>query len=1044
MLSNAHINNAMNQVGPFGSRDVRLPDAATLYQAIFEQCAFGVAQIETATGRFVRVNARYGDMVGYTREELEQMDFQTLTHPDDLAAGLENMRRLVAGEIREFSMEKRYRNRTGQQVWVKLTVTPLWRPGEPAQYHLAVVEDITERRQIEGLLRENEMRLRSVIEHAPFGAHSYELKPGDRLVLTHANPSAERILGIDHAALVGHTIEEAFPGLVETEIPAVYRRLAASEGCQELDQIVYHQGEIKGVYAIQAFHTGARQMTVFFRDITEQQKAKEALRRNEERYRTLFETMAQGVVYQDAAGRVIAANPAAERILGLTLDQMRGRTSEDARWQSIHEDGSAFLGDMHPAMVACRTGQPVQDVVMGVFNPIAKEYRWINVNAVPVFDSGNSTVLQVYATFDDITARKRAEQTLRASEDKFYKAFQTSPDAININRLADGVYLEINRGFTAITGYTADDVRGKTSLELGIWVNPEDRNRLMDGLHARGEVTDFEASFRMKGGRIGLGSMSARLIEVNGESCIISITRDITARKQAEAERERLISAIEQAAEIIIITDSEGTIQYVNPTFERVTGYTRAEAVGQNPRILKSGKHDAAFYQQFWATLKRGETWWGRLINRRKDGSLYTEEATISPVRDASGKTVNYVAAKRDISEQILLQDQLAQAQKMESVGRLAGGVAHDFNNMLQVILGNTALALQDLPAGSSLRECLEEVQRSAQRSAELTRQLLAFARKQTISPRILDLNDTVAGMLKMLRRLIGEDIDLAWMPGAGLWPVKLDPSQIDQILANLCVNARDAISGAGRVTLETFNVTLDDTYVQTHPECVPGDYVMLAVSDTGRGMDTEVLEHLFEPFFTTKERGKGTGLGLATVFGIVKQNSGFINVYSELNHGTTFKIYLHRAPSEAVSPPAEEARNLPRGCETVLLVEDEEQVLQLARRILEQHGYTVLTALAPEAALTAASRYRGIIHLLVTDVVMPRMNGKELLAQLRGLHPDIKCLYMSGYTANVIAHHGILDEGIDFLQKPFTMQTLTWKIRELCENARAAGQGPA
>jgi signal transduction histidine kinase/ActR/RegA family two-component response regulator len=380
------------------------------------------------------------------------------------------------------------------------------------------------------------------------------------------------------------------------------------------------------------------------------------------------------------------------------------------------------------------------------------------------------------------------------------------------------------------------------------------------------------------------------------------------------------------------------------------------------------------------------------------------------------------------------LHAQLAQAQKMESVGRLAGGVAHDFNNMLQSILGNVALALEDLPPGGSVRENLEEIQKSGQRSAELTRQLLAFARKQTIQPKILDLNDTVSGMLKMLRRLIGEDIHLAWLPGAGLWPVKMDPSQIDQVLANLCVNARDAIAGVGKVTIETGNVTLADNDAQNHPDWIPGDYVLLTVNDNGRGMDAETRTHLFEPFFTTKELGKGTGLGLATVFGTIIQNQGLIHVDSEEGRGTTFKIYLPRAKAEGAAVAQGPDRRSMRGTETVLLVEDEEQILNLGRRILQQYGYTVLALATPQAALALAAQHSGPLHLLVTDVVMPGMNGKELRDRLRTSHPELKCLFMSGYTADVIADNGVLDDGVHFIQKPFTIGSLVETVRSACE----------
>jgi CheY-like chemotaxis protein len=359
--------------------------------------------------------------------------------------------------------------------------------------------------------------------------------------------------------------------------------------------------------------------------------------------------------------------------------------------------------------------------------------------------------------------------------------------------------------------------------------------------------------------------------------------------------------------------------------------------------------------------------------------------------------------------------------------------VAHDFNNMLQAILGNTSLALEELPPASPARECLEEVQKCTQRSADLTRQLLAFARKQTVAPRILDLNETIQGMLKMLRRLIGEDIDLAWMPGKELWMVNVDPSQVDQILANLCVNARDAIAGVGKITIETDNVSLDEAYCADHAGFVPGEYVLLAVSDDGCGMDAETLSHLFEPFFTTKALGQGTGLGLATVYGAVKQNHGFINVYSEPGQGTTFKIYLPRHAAKAV-PLAEAgpAQAEGRGSETILLVEDEPAILRIATKTLEWLGYRVLAARTPGEAIRLAKEHRGRIDLLMTDVVMPEMNGRDLARNLQSLYPDIRRLFMSGYTANVIAHQGVLDPGVHFLQKPFSLQHLGAKIREV------------
>jgi signal transduction histidine kinase len=390
-------------------------------------------------------------------------------------------------------------------------------------------------------------------------------------------------------------------------------------------------------------------------------------------------------------------------------------------------------------------------------------------------------------------------------------------------------------------------------------------------------------------------------------------------------------------------------------------------------------------------------------------------------------------------TEKAYLQSQLMQAQKMESVGRLAGGVAHDFNNMLGVILGHVEMAQELVEPAGQLFEDLDEIKKAARRSADLTRQLLAFARKQTISPRVLDLNETVEGLLKMLRRLIGENVDLVWLPGQDLGPVKIDPTQVDQILANLTVNARDAIDGIGRITIETGNAVLDEENCAEHMGSVPGSYVMLSIGDDGCGMDRTVQEHIFEPFFTTKEVGRGTGLGLATTYGIVKQNGGFIKVRSAPGQGSIFRIYLPRhVGRRSAIDSGGGAERAQKGQETILLVEDEPANLNLGKRMLEKLGYRVLAAGTPGEALRLAEHNSGEIDLLLTDVVMPEMNGRDLSNRLLSLYPGLKRLFMSGYTANVIADHGEIDEGVYFIQKPFSRLELSRKVRE------ALGKEPA
>jgi signal transduction histidine kinase/CheY-like chemotaxis protein len=392
--------------------------------------------------------------------------------------------------------------------------------------------------------------------------------------------------------------------------------------------------------------------------------------------------------------------------------------------------------------------------------------------------------------------------------------------------------------------------------------------------------------------------------------------------------------------------------------------------------------------------------------------------------------------------EQNRIADQLKQAQKMESVGRLAGGVAHDFNNMLGAILGYAELGMSGISPADPIHGTLKDIHKAAQRSADLTRQLLAFARKQTVTPRVLDLNKTVEGMLSMLRQLIGEDIDLTWLPGEDLGPVRMDPSQIEQLLANLCVNARDAIRDTGKISVETDAVIFDEQFCSAHVGSVPGEYMLLAVSDNGCGMDARTIKNVFEPFFTTKEIGKGTGLGLATVYGMVKQNNGFITVNSEMGRGTTFKIYFPRDAAEADrTEKMISAQPAARGQETILLVEDEVMILDITLKMLERQGYTVLAAATPGEAIRLAREYAGEIHLLMTDVVMPEMNGRDLAKNLLSFYPDLKRLFMSGYTAEVIAHRGVLEDGVQFIQKPFSMHSLAVKVRKVLDETNPVDQ---
>ncbi|MBI5444542.1 MAG: response regulator [Deltaproteobacteria bacterium] len=506
-------------------------------------------------------------------------------------------------------------------------------------------------------------------------------------------------------------------------------------------------------------------------------------------------------------------------------------------------------------------------------------------------------------------------------------------------------------------------------------------------------------------------------------------------RKLAQEKSQRWERVFEEAQFGLAHADARtNTFLEVNATFARERGYAPGELVGRPILEIYPPEERDAMARRLAAFNEAGHAVF-ESVHLCKDGRRLPVLMEVTTIADEAGRPVSRVTYALDITERKQLEAQLRQTQRLEAVGRLAGGVAHDFNNLLTVINGLAELAASELRPGDPLLPELQGIQDAGNRAASLTRQLLAFARQQVVSPRPLDLNEAVGGLEKMLQRLIGEDIELRWKPGAEADRVFLDPSQVDQVLANLVVNARDAIPGTGAVTVETSAVVLDEAYCATHPGATPGEYAVLSVSDTGVGMDAQTLERIFEPFFTTKEPGKGTGLGLATVYGIVKQAGGSIYAYSEPGQGTTFRICLPRwtgGPSRAESRP--EMSTPRRGSETVLLVEDEEAILELGRAILERQGYRVLTAHTPQEALLAAEAEPGEIHLLATDVVMPGMNGRELEERLRASRPGVKCLYLSGYPADVVTQRGVLPEGVSFLPKPYTIRSLAEKVREVLD----------
>ncbi|MGB8731372.1 MAG: response regulator [Candidatus Sulfotelmatobacter sp.] len=511
-------------------------------------------------------------------------------------------------------------------------------------------------------------------------------------------------------------------------------------------------------------------------------------------------------------------------------------------------------------------------------------------------------------------------------------------------------------------------------------------------------------------------------------------------RRLAEDSLRKLSCAVEQSADTIVITNSDGTIEYVNPAFEALTGYSSEEAVGQTLRILTSGQQAPALYRELWETISIENARHNTLVNRKKNGELYYVDESISAIRDDKGRITHFVSNGRDLTKRLHLEAQLLQAQKMDAVGRLAGGVAHDFNNLLTIITSYSELAMDSVLPESSTMGRLQEILSAARRAAELTRQLLAFSRNQPQALRVAELNPVVSGIVKTLHRLIGEDIELTFVPGAGMGRIRLDPVQIEQILMNLAVNARDAMPQGGQCTIESSNVILDEEYVCQKKAAIPkGRYAALTMSDTGAGISADHLPHIFDPFYTTKPSGKGTGLGLATVYGIVKQNHGFVWAYSELGMGTVFKVYFPCVQDcDAVTDERNtETEAVARGTETLLLVEDEDALRQAEAEFLSLQGYTVLQAKDGQDAMAVANNYRSRIHLAVTDVVMPRVSGGQLAKELAAVREETQVLFVSGYSGQTVIDHKVGDGESNFLEKPFTLRQLAEKVRAVLNLSR-------
>jgi two-component system, cell cycle sensor histidine kinase and response regulator CckA len=963
-----------------------------------------------------------------------------IIHPDDRTIYKIHEQNSLT-ETDEGYLEFRVIRPDGELRWIEHVCQAVFDDAERFLGRRGSNRDCTEKKQAENILRKSEERYRILVETANEGIWTMDADHRSTFV----NHAMADMLGYAPGEIIGKRVEEFFffedisfhqermkkRHAGENE---VYERRFKHRDGSELWTLV----SAKSLMDNQGHFTGSFAM---FSNITERKQAEETLseksrqlqetvsdlKRAQNMLQLVIESIPVRVFWKDRDFRFLGCNSLFAHDAGFNEpDELLGKDDYTMKW--------ADQADLYRAddISILESGTPKMNIIEPQTTPSGSKL-WLNTCKVPL-RSPNDEIFGVLGVYEDITDRKLADDRLKKSERRFRSILDQAADIIMVHDL-HGQFLDVNQQACHKLGYLKEEMLAMNVSDIDPESMASGRAKLWDVI-ATGKRFTFESHIKRRDGIVFPVEVNIGPIEVEEEILVLGIVRDITERKQAEQElrdSEARFKALHNASFGGIAIHDNGIILECNQGLSEITGYSAAELIGMDGVLLLAEQSRNTVRKNI---LNRYEKPY-EVIGLRKDGSEYPVrlEGRNIPYKGKSVRTVEF----RDISEskcaeedKKTLQNQLTQAQKMESVGRLAGGIAHDFNNKLGIILGNAELILDELEPNHPIFSGLREIQQAAKQSADLTRQLLAFARKQTIFPKVLDLNETVEGILKMLRRLVGEDIDLAWLPGSKVSPVMMDSSQLDQILANLCVNARDAIEDVGKVTIETGNVAFDEAYCEGHSGFVPGDYVLLAVSDDGCGMSQEILKNIFEPFFTTKEVGKGTGLGLATVYGIVKQNNGFINVYSEPGQGTTFKIYLPLIDdkSKQLSEKHPEGKAL-RGRETILLVEDDPSILKMTTIMLEKLGYHVLGANTPDEAIQLTRKSSGEIDLLMTDVVMPKMNGRDLAMNLLSLYPNLKCLFTSGYTANVIAHHGVLDKGLNFIEKPFSMQDLAAMIRK-------------
>lgn len=912
------------------------------------------------------------------------------------------------------------------------------RTAELSRANEAMQIEITERKRAEERLRESEEKYRTIIGSIEDAYYEVDLAGN----LTFFNDSLCRMLGYSREELMGMNNRQYTDQENSKKLYLAFNKVYKTGNPTEAFdwEVIRKNGEKRfGEVSISLMKDAEGRPRGFrgiARDITERKRTEQALRESEAKYRLLAENATDVIWTVDMNLNVTYVSPSVYRARGYTVEEiMAMKLTDQLTKNSIALATRVLSEELAVEAQKDRDLKRSRKLELEFIRKDGSPY-WSEVNLTFIRDPKGKAV-GILGVSRDITESKRAVEGLQESEKKFRVLTETAASGIFIHQ--GGKFLYVNPASAAMTGYNREEL-----LEMNFWdiIHMDYQNLVKERAEAqqRGEQVPsrYETKILTKNVEERWIDLTVGMINFEGNPAILGTYFDITEQKRAEEALLESMAKYRQLVEhapigIYEIDLNKLKFLSVNDVMCEIMGYSKEEFFSLSPYTLLMEESKITLAERMKKLLagekvpdsvelklraKNGREFWA-LINSK----LFYQD----------GKPYKAQVVAQDISERKRLEEQLTQSQKMEAVGQLAGGVAHDFNNLLTVIKGYSQLSLLDLKENDPQWANLQEIEKATQRASDLTRQLLAFSRRQILDLKVLDLNTLLKDLNKMLRRIIGEDIELVTLLAGDLGRVKVDPGQIEQVVLNLAVNARDAMPSGGKLTIETANVVLDEGFAESHMGVTPGCYVKLSVSDTGIGMSPQVKEKIFEPFFTTKEKGKGTGLGLSTVYGIVKQSSGNIWVYSEPGHGTTIKIYLPIAEEEVDAQYRRyETDPLPKGNETVLLVEDEASVRDLASRFLRQQGYTVLEASNGDEALHMALKPSGSkIHLLFTDMVMPQMSGRALVQELKCLKPDIKVLYTSGYTDNAIVHHGILEHGTHFLQKPFSLNTLSHKVRE-------------